>query len=84
LLKTQFQSTKSKILLQELTIRVIFNRARRIFVTTAIVALAAGCFAPNPPRQPQDLGGEHVSFTTSDGVLLRGHLYGSGSTCGCS
>ncbi|MDO8432027.1 MAG: alpha/beta fold hydrolase [Candidatus Binatus sp.] len=27
-----------------------------------------------------DLGGEHVSFTTSDGVLLRGHLYGRGAT----
>ena len=46
----------------------------------AILVLAAGCFAPNPVRQPQDLGGEHVSFTTSDGVLLRGHLYGTGST----
>ncbi|MGA9725503.1 MAG: alpha/beta fold hydrolase [Candidatus Binatus sp.] len=46
----------------------------------AILALAAGCFAPNPTRKPADLGGEHVSFTTSDGVLLRGHLYGTGST----
>lgn len=46
----------------------------------AILALAAGCFAPNPPRKAQDLGGESVSFTTSDGVLLRGHLYGTGST----
>jgi len=46
----------------------------------AILVLAAGCFAPNPTRTPRDLGGEHVSFTTSDGVLLRGHLYGTGST----
>jgi dienelactone hydrolase len=46
----------------------------------ALLALVAGCFAPNPVRKPQDLGGEHVSFTTSDGVLLRGHLYGNGST----
>jgi hypothetical protein len=36
--------------------------------------------APNPTRTPQDLGGEHVSFTTSDGVLLRGHLHSNGST----
>lgn len=51
-----------------------------IITTAAILALAAGCFAPNPTRKPQELGGEHVSFTTSDGVVLRGHLYGSGST----
>lgn len=51
-----------------------------VMVAAAILALIAGCFAPNPPRDPNDLGGEHVSFTTSDGVLLRGHLYGSGST----
>jgi pimeloyl-ACP methyl ester carboxylesterase len=41
--------------------------------------LVGGCFI-NPHRTTQDLGGEHVSFTTSDGVLLRGHLYGRGST----
>jgi len=52
----------------------------RALAMTALVALAAGCFASNPPLNSQDLGGEHVSFTTSDGVLLRGHLYGSGST----
>ena len=28
----------------------------------------------------RDLGGEHVSFRTADGVLLRGHLYGRGAT----
>jgi alpha/beta superfamily hydrolase len=33
-----------------------------------------------PGYAQQDLGGEHVSFTTSDGVLLRGHLYGRGPT----
>src|SRR6202046_906565 len=46
----------------------------------ALLVLAAGCFTPTPTRKPQDLGGQHVSFTTSDGVLLRGHLYGTGST----
>jgi hypothetical protein len=46
----------------------------------AILAIVAGCFAPNPTRKSEDLGGQRVSFTTSDGVLLRGHLYGSGST----
>jgi pimeloyl-ACP methyl ester carboxylesterase len=48
---------------------------------TAIVAFAApGCSAESIQRKPQDLAGEHVSFTTSDGILLRGHLYGSGAT----
>src|SRR5271168_2609186 len=50
-----------------------------IGILLATIVLAAGCFL-NPQRSPQDLGGEHVSFTTSDGVLLRGHLYGRGST----
>jgi pimeloyl-ACP methyl ester carboxylesterase len=45
-----------------------------------ICVLFAGCSAANPRSPSQDLGGEHVSFTTTDGVLLRGHLYGSGST----
>jgi dienelactone hydrolase len=54
--------------------------------------LVAGCALPNPPstsqqsnatvpeRSRRDLGGEHIWFTTPDGVLLRGHLYGTGST----
>jgi pimeloyl-ACP methyl ester carboxylesterase len=46
----------------------------------AVIALiVTGCFV-HPTRTTQDLGGEHISFTTSDGVLLRGHLYGRGST----
>lgn len=49
------------------------------FVLTSITVLVAGCLF-NPRRTTQDLGGEHVSFVTSDGVLLRGHLYGRGST----
>ncbi len=55
---------------------------RRAFQMTLIlltIAVVAGCLF-NPQRSPQDLGGEHVSFTTSDKVLLRGHLYGRGST----
>lgn len=55
------------------------------------VLLLGGCFAPTPASAPQpnpasqrsglrDLGGQHVSFSTSDGVLLRGHLYGDGKT----
>lgn len=54
----------------------------RLSPTLAIVAISAiatACFAPNPQRKQQNLGGEHVSFTTSDNVLLRGHLYGAGS-----
>ena len=53
------------------------SRAPRIAL---ICVLFAGCSAANPRSPSQDLGGEHVSFTTTDGVLLRGHLYGSGST----
>jgi dienelactone hydrolase len=56
------------------------RRKRAALGLLAIFAMAAGCFAPDPTRKPADLGGEHVSFTTSDGVLLRGHLYGTGST----
>src|SRR5580692_5825304 len=56
------------------------NRGWRMLTITATIALVAGCFAPNPTRTAQNLGGDHVSFTTSDGVVLRGHLYGSGST----
>jgi esterase/lipase len=44
-----------------------------------IIVAIAGCFL-NPHRTKQDLGGEHVEFVTSDEVLLRGHLYGRGST----
>src|SRR5271167_573865 len=56
------------------------RKKRGVLALIVIIVVAAGCFAPNPTRKPQDLGGEHVSFTTSDGVLLRGHLYGNGST----
>jgi dienelactone hydrolase len=56
------------------------NHGCRELAIAAIFMLIAGCFAPTPMRKSQDLGGEHVSFTTSDGVLLRGHLYGTGST----
>jgi pimeloyl-ACP methyl ester carboxylesterase len=69
-------------------IRLVLNRVCVAVVMTAMLALVAGCATPPPPTSTsgpvlpprQDLGGEHVSFTTSDGVLLRGHLYGSGST----
>ena len=56
------------------------RRKRIALAIVVVLALAVGCFAPTPARKPADLGGEHVSFTTSDGVLLRGHLYGTGST----
>jgi len=67
------------------------RKKRGMIAIAAICALAAGCAAPNPLPAPRsnptptesaarDLGGEHVSFTTSDGVLLRGHLYGEGKT----
>ena len=46
-----------------------------------IVAIAAaGCSSQLLHRKTEELGGERVSFTTSDAVLLRGHLYGSGAT----
>ncbi|HYR79390.1 MAG TPA: alpha/beta fold hydrolase, partial [Candidatus Dormibacteraeota bacterium] len=53
----------------------------RAIAATLIVALvAAGCSSQILHRKTEELGGEHVSFTTSDTVLLRGHLYGSGAT----
>src|SRR5579862_309195 len=67
------------MLLQEPMIHVKIRYALALTIA-AILALTAGCFAPTPTRRPQDLGGEHVSFTTADGILLRGHLYGTGST----
>jgi pimeloyl-ACP methyl ester carboxylesterase len=50
--------------------------------TLAVLALAtlfvAGCFELH--RHRENLGGERVEFVTSDGIRLRGHLYGDGST----
>ena len=46
-----------------------------------IVAFAAtGCSAQILRRKREALGGERVSFSTSDGIVLRGHLYGTGAT----
>jgi dienelactone hydrolase len=58
------------------------NWLLRYLLAIAAIAMVAvpGCSAQSIHRKPQDLGGEHVSFTTSDGILLRGHLYGSGTT----
>jgi pimeloyl-ACP methyl ester carboxylesterase len=54
---------------------------RYVLAIAAIAIIAAsGCSAQSIPRKHQDLGGQHVSFTTSDGALLRGHLYGTGAT----
>ncbi len=61
-------------------VRVDARRGLKLgLILVTIAALAGGCFF-NPRRTTQDLGGEHVSFITSDDVLLRGHLYGRGST----
>jgi pimeloyl-ACP methyl ester carboxylesterase len=49
-------------------------------IAAIVVFAAAGCSSRSLQRTPQELGGEHVSFTTSDGVILRGHLYGDGTT----
>jgi dienelactone hydrolase len=59
--------------------RVSQQRALQVVFVLAIAITVAGCFF-NPHRTTQDLGGEHISFITSDDVLLRGHLYGRGST----
>jgi uncharacterized protein len=67
-------------LLHELKILIVLKRSTSALVIAGIFVHLTGCLTPNPPRPSQDLGGEHVSFTTSDGVLLRGHLYGSGAT----
>jgi len=55
------------------------HRSQVVAGLATIAIIVAGCFL-NPHRSIQDLGGEHVSFVTSDDVLLRGHLYGRGST----
>jgi esterase/lipase len=44
------------------------------------VVAMAGCSSQILHRKREALGGERASFTTSDGILLRGHLYGSGAT----
>lgn len=67
-------------MLQELKIAHVPRRSSCALRIALICVLFAGCSAANPRSPSQDLGGEHVSFTTTDGVLLRGHLYGSGST----
>jgi esterase/lipase len=51
-----------------------------IAVIVIVAVAAVGCSAQILHRKREALGGEHVSFTTSDGILLRGHLYGSGAT----
>jgi pimeloyl-ACP methyl ester carboxylesterase len=43
--------------------------------------MTAGCSrAQIAPNQDVSLGGDLVSFTTEDGITLRGHLYGRGTT----
>jgi dienelactone hydrolase len=54
------------------------SQSHLVVVLAILTSVVAGCLF-NPQRTTQDLGGEHVSFVTSDGVLLRGHLYGRGS-----
>src|SRR6202050_5883613 len=67
----RFSSTTSKT--SRLSVSAMKKKLRaNWFILVTLSALMAGCFF-NPQRSPQDLGGEHVSFTTSDGVLLRGH-----------
>ena len=50
-----------------------------LLIALPMIVAVGGCFF-NPHRTKEDLGGEHVEFVTSDDVLLRGHLYGRGST----
>jgi dienelactone hydrolase len=49
-------------------------------IAAITVVAVAGCSAQILHRKTAPLGGERVSFTTSDGILLRGHLYGGGAT----
>jgi esterase/lipase len=51
-----------------------------IALIVIVAFAAAGCSAQILRRKREALGGERVSFTTSDHVLLRGHLYGIGAT----
>ena len=49
-------------------------------IAVITVVAVAGCSAQSLHRKTEALGGERVSFTASDGIVLRGHLYGSGAT----
>ena len=51
-----------------------------IAAITVVAIVTVGCSAQILHRKREALGGERVSFTTSDGILLRGHLYGGGAT----
>lgn len=53
----------------------------RIAILLALAALISGCSQTRAPSEPQpNLGGAAVEFKSSDGNVLRGHLYGSGTT----
>lgn len=53
----------------------------RLALLIAAAALIAGCSQARAPSKPhQNLGGTAVAFKSSDGNLLRGHLYGDGAT----
>lgn len=53
----------------------------RLAILLAAAALIAGCSQARAPSKPhQNLGGAAVEFKSSDGNLLRGHLYGAGAT----
>src|ERR1700691_2766646 len=49
----------------------------RALAIAVLLAFSAGCFTPNPPRQVQDLGGEHVSFEFGRRAAARASLYDS-------
>jgi pimeloyl-ACP methyl ester carboxylesterase len=50
------------------------------FAVAAMLAPIAACAQLNPTSSTESDGGERVSFVTADGITLRGHLYGRGST----
>ena len=53
----------------------------RLAILLAAAALIAACSQARAPSKPhQNLGGAAVEFKSSDGNLLRGHLYGAGAT----
>ncbi|MGH7865511.1 MAG: alpha/beta hydrolase [Candidatus Binataceae bacterium] len=51
-----------------------------VLIALSFATLIGGCSrARTAPNQDASLGGDLVSFTTEDGVTLRGHLYGRGT-----
>jgi pimeloyl-ACP methyl ester carboxylesterase len=53
---------------------------RTILVSVALVLSIAACGQPQQQEEPPPPGPREVSFSAADGVALKGHVYGTGTT----